>query len=364
MHPNYMLSCLSLLLALPVYAEEYNVIATINTGVNPSSIALTPNGHKAYVANYNEYGVDGQDNVSVLNLKHNKPEAVINDASFDGPYTVTIDAKGKYAYVTNSNSTTISIIDIEKNKVVCTLDGFDGPSGMVIKPHGKGKNKIAYVNNYGSPAGVGSGNGTTISVVDLKTNMITDTITVDQAPSALAISHDGDYLYVVNYVNGDTDSGTMDIIRTKDNSVIGTVTGFSGPFDVAVTKDGKYAYVTNFGSNNFDPIGQTVSAVRLNCNPHIKENIMVGIQPSAIAIKPDQHFAFVTNYNELYDGDQLIPGQGTVNIIDLHHSPEVVSPTIVVGEGPTAIAVSQDGLIYVANYTSNTVSVIQKVEVE
>lgn len=361
---NYVVSFLLLSMSAQMCAKQhYEILATIETGVNPAGIAITPNDHRAYVANNNNYGIAGEDSVSVLDLKHNKQKTIINDASFSGPYTVTIDHKGKKAYVTNSNSTTISIIDIEHNTVIGTIDGFDGPSGMVIKPHGEGKHKIAYVNNYGSAAGVGSGNGNTISVVDLKTSTIIDTITVDQAPAALAISHDGHYVYVVNYVDGNPGTGTMQVIRTADNSIVSTTTGFSGPFDIAVKHDGKYAYVTNFGSNNFEPFGRTVSVVRLHdCQPYIKETVMVGIQPSGIAIKHDQHFAFVTNYNTLYDGDQLRPGQGTVDLIDLK-SKEVVAPIIAVDQSPSAIALAKDNkYIYVTNYTSNTVTVIHKVE--
>lgn len=361
---NYVVSFLLLSMAAQVSAVNYQVVATINTGVTPAGIALTPNGHHAYVANNNYYGIPGQDSVSVLNLKHNKPEMIIYDESFDKPYTVTIDHKGKYAYVTNGNSTTVSIIDVKENTVVGVINGFDGPSDMVIKPHGEGKHKIAYVNNYGSAAGVGSGNGHTISVVDLKTRAIIATINVDQAPLALAMSHDGEHLYVVNYVDGNTGTGTMQIINTADNSIISTTTGFSGPYDIVVKHDEKYAYVTNFGNNNFVPFGNTVSAVRLSkCQPYIKENIVVGIQPSGIALK-NQHFAFVTNYNQLYEGDQIIQGQGTVNVIDIH-SREVVSPTIPVGEGAFGLAVSSNGRsIYVTNFSYNTVTVINKVEDE
>jgi DNA-binding beta-propeller fold protein YncE len=359
-HYNYVVGFLSLSMFAHLAAVDYAVVATINTGVNPSSIAISKNGHKGYVTNYNNYGIDGQDSVSVLDLKHNKPYAIINDASFDGPYTVTLNHKNTRAYVTNSNSTTISIIDIKNNKnsVIGVIDGFNGPSGMVI-----GKDNIAYVVNYG--AGAESGMGDTVSVVNLKTMMIIETITVAQAPAALAISHDGKFVYVVSYVDGNPGTGVMSTISTHTNTVVNTLDGFFGPFDIAVNKDGKYAYVTNFGSNNFAPFGTTVSFVRLKCTPYIKNTVTVGIQPAGIAIKPDQHFAFVTNYNELYDGDQLMPGQGTVNVIDLHHLREVVSPTIAVGQGPDAIATSPNGrTIYVANFTSNTVTVIQKVEDE
>ena len=49
------------LLATPLYihAIEHNtVIATINTGVTPAGIAITPDSRHAYVANNNNYGIE------------------------------------------------------------------------------------------------------------------------------------------------------------------------------------------------------------------------------------------------------------------------------------------------------------------
>ena len=341
-------------------ASQNTVIATMNAGVNPAGIAVKHDGHKAYVANNNNYGIAGQDSVTVLDLENNTVITTIHDNSFNQPYTVSLNHKGKKAYVTNSNSTTITIIDTKTNEVIGTIDGFDGPSGMAIIPP---KKKIAYVNNYGGPEGVGSGNGTTVSVVDLKTNTIIDTITVGQAPAALAASHDGKHVYVINYVDGNPGHGTMSIIDVRTNTVTDTVTGFSGPFAIAITPDNKYAYVTNFGSNNFAPFGTTVSVVKLHCRPKIVKTIdLESIQPSGIAITPNGDFAYVTNYNTLYAGvdfTNLTAGQGTVNIIDIDKK-EVVPPTIVVGQSPDSIAISHDGkFAYVTNYTSNTVSVIQ-----
>ena len=357
---NYFLSILCLLAPVYMYAiNENTVIATINTGVTPAAIAITPNSQKAYVANNNNYDINGQDSITVLNLKNNTVRTTIFDDSFNQPYTITIDAKGKKAYVTNSNSTTISIIDIKTDEVIGTIDGFDGPSGMVITPD----KLFAYVNNYGSPAGVGSGNGNSIRMVDLTTNTIVgNPIIVGQAPAALAMAPNGKFVYVINYVDGNPGTGTLNVIATNNNAVIYTLSGFSGPFDIALSANGKQAYVTNFGSNNFAPFGTTVSVVQLNCIPQIIKTIEVGIQPSGIAITPNDRFVYVTNYNTLYAGENftdLTPGQGTVNIIDTHKK-ILLPPTIVVGESPADIAIAPNGTYaYVTNYTSNTVSVIK-----
>jgi len=348
------------LCVLPLYAYadmSKRVVATVAVGDAPAGIAITPDNRFAYIANDNNDDLPNGNTVSVLDLKSNTVVATISDASFNQPYTITINAAGTIAYVTNSNGATISLIDIATNQVIGTINGFDGPSGMVISPKG---GNIAYVNNYGGPI-VGSGNGTTVRVVNLNTNtIIGNPITVGLAPASLAITPDGAFVYVLNYVDGNVGTGTVSIIRTSDNTVIGTIPGFSGPFAIAITPNGKYAYVTNFGSNNFSPVGTTVSVIDLKSNT-VSASIKLGTQPSGIAITPNGRLAYVTNYNTLYlgpDFTNLTAGPGTVNIIDIATN-TVLCPVLVAGASPDAIAISSDGTrAYVSNYSSNNVSVI------
>jgi YVTN family beta-propeller protein len=333
------------------------VIATIGVGDTPAGLAITPDGRFAYVANNNNDAIPGGDTVSIINLQNNMVVQTISDPSFNEPYTVTINAAGTRAYVTNSNSTTVTVIDIPSNTVIAVITGFDGPSGFAITPDGT----KAYVNNYGSGNPLQSGFGTTVRVVDLSTNAIIGApITVDQAPAGLAITPNGEFVYVINYVDGNPGTGTVNIIQTSNNTVIGRITGFSGPFTIVINADGSRAYVTNFGSNNFSPVGTTVSVIDLSSNT-ITATIKVGTQPSGIALTPDGRFAYVTNYNTLYLGpnfSDLTPGIGIVNIIDTC-SNIVLCQRFIVGSSPANIAISPDGKrAYVTNYSSNNVSVL------
>lgn len=334
------------------------VIATINVGINPTGIAITPDGKFGYVGSNNNYEVPGEYTVNVLNLINNTLYQTISDPSFNEPYTVTLNPSATKAYVTNSNSSTVTIIDIATNTVIGVIDGFDGPSGLVINPEGT----RAYVNNYGGPTGVGSGNGTTVQIIDLTTDtLLGSPLTVGLAPAAIAMSPNGQLVYTINYVDGNERTGTLSIINTSDNSVRqNVVTGFSGPFGIAINPQGTHAYVTNFGSNNFAPIGTTVSVVDL-ISLQIVDTIPVGIQPSGIDITSDGRYAYVTNYNTLYAGPgftNLTPGEGTVNIIDTI-SGRVVAPVLVVGQAPHGITISPNGrFAYVANYIANTVTVL------
>jgi len=335
------------------------VIATIGVGNSPAGIAVTPDSLFAYVANNNNDGIPNGDCVSVLDLTYNTLLTTIHDTSFNQPYTITINAAGTKAYVTNSAGSSVTIIDLATNKVIGTINGFDGPSGFAITPDGK----HAYVNNYGASGGAGSGEGTTVNVVDLNTNAIVGSaITVGQAPEALAITPDGKYVYVVNYVLGAIDGGTVSIINTSNNtSQVTAISNLSGPFNIVISSNGEYAYVTNFGNNNFSPVGTTVSVIRISTNT-IVDTITLGIQPCGIAITPDGSYAYVSNYSSVYNGDgftDLVSSQGTVNVIDLQTN-GVVS-TIIGGLGlaPDAIAISPNSqFAYVSNYSSNSVSVI------
>jgi YVTN family beta-propeller protein len=334
----------------------------MNVGITPTGIAITPDSKYAYVANNNNYGLPGQYSVTVLDLETNLVIETIYDKSFFEPYTVTLNKKGTKAYVTNSATTTVSIIDTKINKVIGIIEGFDGPSGFTINH----KTKMASVNNYGSDDGVGSGNANTVRVVDLKENkIIGPPIIVGLAPAAIIISPNKKYVYTANYVDGEPNTSTISKISTKTNTVIETIgpfleDGLSGIFNIALSPNGKIAYVTNFGSNNFSPIGQTVTAINLYQNKIIK-NITVGLQPAGLSVSLDGKYALITNYNTLYAGanfTKLTAGQGTVNVICLEKY--MVVDTIRVGQSPGRVVISPNGkYAYVSNYTGNTVDVIK-----
>lgn len=361
----WLISVIALLviLAVVVFAFDHNKVgkekreparcavkAVIPVGITPSNIALSPDGCVAYVTDSNGYGLTGLNGVTVIDTKCNRPITTVFDPSFASPFALAVDCLRKLVYITNSDSTTISILDMATNTVIGTIPGFDGPSGIVILPG----SQLAYVNNYGSAGGVGVGLGTTVNVVDLETRAIVGSaITVGLAPAALAASHCGRFVYSINYVTGLTGAGTLSVIETTTNTVTATITGFSGPFGIALTRGGERAYVTNFGSNNFTPIGTTVSVVDL-IGLTIIDTIQVGLQPSGIAICND--YAYVANFNSQYNGSTLAVGQGTVSVIDTRTN-RVLARTIPVGPAPGAVACNKRA-VYVVCYSGNSVSVI------
>ena len=359
MRSNFFLAALWISMFANLSAIVPNpAVATFNVGVTPTDVAFSPDGKRAYVVNNDNYTIANENNITVIDTETLLPITVINDTSFNEPWRMAINASGTKGYVCNSNACTVSVVDLMTNTVTDVITGFDGPSGFVITPDGN----YGYVNNYGAPdCGVGSGNGTTVRVVDLNADTIVGVpIVVDLAPAGLAITPDGAFVYVVNYTVGNPGTGTISKISTSSNTVVATISGLSGPFRIAITPDGKYAYVTNFGSNDFAPFGTTVSVVDLSSDT-IVDTVSVGIQPAGLDITPDGRYAYVSNYNTLYAGPGFTnetPGQGTVNIIDIATN-TVLPLTIPVGQSPNGITITPDGYYaYVTNFISNTVNVI------
>ena len=91
--------------------------------------------------------------------------------------------------------------------------------------------QTAYITNY---------NDNTVSVINVATNTVMDTITVGANPYGVSVSPDGSKVYVAN--SGDN---TVSVINTATNTVSATITVGSYPDGVSVSPDGSKVYVAN-----------------------------------------------------------------------------------------------------------------------
>src|SRR5262249_33737345 len=103
-----------------------------------------------------------------------------------------------FAYVTNSGSNTVSVIDTATNTVVANVPVVS-PIGVAITPDGT----HAYVTNFTG----------TVSVIATATNTVVATVPVGNNPSGVAITPDGTHAYVANSF-----SGTVSVIDTATNT--------------------------------------------------------------------------------------------------------------------------------------------------
>ncbi len=74
-----------------------NIIATVDVGSSPTGIAVSPDGTKVYVTNYDD------NTTSVIDTATNNVIATVNVGA--GPMGVAVSPDGKKVYVTNYDAT-------------------------------------------------------------------------------------------------------------------------------------------------------------------------------------------------------------------------------------------------------------------
>jgi YVTN family beta-propeller protein len=267
------------------------------------------------------YITNGDSNsISVIDTVTNKVTATISVGS--NPMGVAISQDGAKAYVGNANSNDVSVIDTATNTITATVPVGSSPQGIAVSPNGKNVYTANHISN-------------TVSLFDTTTNNVKATVSVGKNPAGVAVSADGKKIYVTN--EGDN---TVSILDTVTRAVTVTVPVGNEPKGVAVSPDGTRVYVVNSGSGS-------VSIIDTATNKVI-DTVTVGRAPRGIAVNPHGTKVYVTNSDEYFN---------TISVIDT--ATNTVTTSIPVGSNPMGIAVTPDGSkVYVAVHSCNTVSVI------
>ncbi|MGG0811205.1 beta-propeller fold lactonase family protein [Paenibacillus alvei] len=244
------------------------------------------------------------------------------------------------SYVTNSGvqtdpGNTVSVIDTLTDTVIATIQVGNAPIGVAITPDGQ---QVYVANQLDN----------TVSVIDTSHNKVIATLRVGIRPLVVAITPDGKSAYVTNAGTQGVQDKSISVIDTKKNKVVATITEGVGifPFGIAIgnTPAGTRAYVAN-------TINGTVSVLDVNpASPTfntIIATLTVGNSPIDVAITPDGTSAFVTNADD-----------DTVSVIDTATN---AVTTIQVGDGPAGVGTGNtpNGTrVYVLNSEGDTISVI------
>ncbi len=122
--------------------------ADIDVGCcRPWGVAVNPAGTRAYVTN------NFSNTVSVIDLATNRVTATI--AVGVTPFGVAVNPAGTFAYITNrgaadvtgpNGGNSVSVIDLADNRVTATIAVGSDPRGVAVNPAGT----FAYVTNYDS----------------------------------------------------------------------------------------------------------------------------------------------------------------------------------------------------------------------
>ena len=167
---------------------------------------------------------------------------------------MAITPDGEYAYVPNEDN--VSVINTATNTVTATVD-VKGCINAVVMPNGK---YACVTSSVQTPP---SGEKDSVSVINTATNKVTASIILGGTPICMAITPNGEYVYVTE--NGLEGGGLISVISTASNSVTARIIIGDGPTAVAITPNGEYAYVAG---NEVEPTEMfgVVSVIRISTN--------------------------------------------------------------------------------------------------
>lgn len=276
--------------------------------------------------------------------------------------TVTPQPSG-YAYITNESEGTVSVINSTTKQLTKTITVGAGPTAVAVSPD----NRYVYIVNNISGS---------LSVIDVADNHVKATVDIGVAsgPTFAVVSPDGKYIYVANERYGIT---VIDAVTNTVKTSIGTG---SHPLEAAITPDGKTLYVTA------EPDALFIVETATN-----KVNSIIMDSPRGLLMSPDGKILYVSNlYGHSVSAintstnsvikvipvienplDMAISSDGTllyvINSIDNGVLSAINTITnavtnVAVGRTPTGVSITADDkYIYVTNYRSNDVSVIDAV---
>lgn len=175
----------------------------------------------------------------------------------DMPAEVTFSPDGRYAFVANSMSESVTVIEAATKRIVRTIDVGKGPIGAW-----PGRDGVMYVDNE---------QGRSISAIDSRSLAVVRTYDLGFTPAVVATGPAGE-LWVAN-----SDDGNVVFFATATCQKLGELATGAGAHGVAFSADGETAYVTNQGAG-------TVSVIDA-ASRTVKCTITVGKKPNGVLFR-------------------------------------------------------------------------------
>ncbi len=238
------------------------------------------------------------------------------------------------AYVVNSGSADLTVIDLTTDSVTDVIDLGTGNNPWSAAFYGDG---LLYVTNFETGS---------VSAVDLDSGSVVGSIGVGTAPEGLLAV--GDRLYVANsgYTSGGYEPGTVSVIDLGADTLVATVSVGINPQDLVVDPQGEINvvctgdYWSTWGSVYcIDPLTLTVT-----------DSISTGGTPGRAAISNTG--LIYTAAGGWVDAGEVYLTNSLTNVV-MHDSGDPLTT----GTGATDIVIDGEGYVYVACLTANTVSV-------
>ena len=252
---------------LTVINTKNNLVEkVINLGesAKPHGIVEIPETNKVLVV------TNIGNNVLQVNIKSGKIEKIIPTLQ-KASHLLTLHPNKNIVFVSNISSNSISVIDIDKEKVIKIIKCGNGTYGIDVTPDGK---ELWITNNRDN----------TINVINTETYKITYTLLAENQPLSLKITPNGEHCLVTNSLRGSVyvfDVKTKELIHTiqfpgKENMLERILYHTPRPVSILIHPNEKYAFIANSNANRIEIIDlETLTVV---------SNIKTGEIPDGMVI--------------------------------------------------------------------------------
>lgn len=208
------------------YDANFHRIGDAKVGGHPHEIVLTPDKKTLYVADngvmwMTETG-QGGNTVSIVDIASMRRTATINLGKFRRPHGITFDAGSDHVYVTTEKPSKLLVLDPKALKVVRTYDvKGEAPHIVMLGP----KRKWAYVSDTDTG---------TLSAINLSSGEVIS-MPSGERPQGLAMSPDGRTIFAAN-----SGGNSISIFNLAQKRNVGRImTAGKAPVRVVVSHDGK-----------------------------------------------------------------------------------------------------------------------------
>jgi len=320
---------------VPISTATNTTGKAIGVGVNPSTLAFSPNGRYAYV-------VDGFDAATTA---PNAPGTVVPVNLADeaagrpikvgtNPGSIAITPNGRTAYVTDSNAingdpTTITPINLATDTPEKAI--HVAARGIAITLNGV--TAFAFDRNEVVP-------------IATATNLPGKAIVLGGIVQVIALAPDGQTAWALTTFDPGLEPGSGKVSLTSINTAthqIGKVvplTGMptEGEFFVAITPNGAHIYVLGQGSGKSASTLVDVDAA----TDHAGRPIKVGTDATALAVNPDNKFVYVLTPGNDYQGPPIAsePKKAPGSVIPIATATDTVGSPIKAGLLASAMAIT------------------------
>jgi len=215
----------------------------------PVEAAVSPDGKRIYVSNYNMYGPgfanpgfdlcndsDRIDRGFVFEINTRTLRKTDAIQVGEVPKYLAVSPDGRYLLVGNWGSWDISVVDLRKNREIRRIEAGVAPRGIAFSPNGR----TAYVTLVGEDR---------ILVIDMKTFKVKRTITgIGERPRHLVMNPTGRYLYITAQGKDKKNRADGRILKydTRKRKVVARSKALVEPRTTVMSDDGKSLYVVDY----------------------------------------------------------------------------------------------------------------------